>query len=301
MTRISLLVFLLVCLLGAIVVVLISRRNKQIQGRLEQIAQSGEAFEAKQAKPVEKLSDAVWRRASPRFEKLALRISPAAYLEHIDLMLTQAGRTDTTAAAFVASQLVTGAAGGMLGFWLGSMGMVNPLMATLLILITLALPYARLRSAVEERQRQIRLQLPNFLDLLSVLTEAGMTLDVAVYHIDRHHPSLLTKYFIEAIQDAQWSQTPRAEHFWRIARKTGLPEVERLVGAIISAELRGTDLSPVLRLQSQELHRERRSNVNRIAQSVAVKLMAPLFLCFLPVLFIIVFVPVFLNFMDFVQ
>lgn len=294
---IALWVFVAAACFGGIFVAILHSRQKAAQERLDQIVK-GSVLEDEEDLEEEKLklSQRLWSKAAPRLERVSRRYTPSGYLEHIKLLLTRAGRSESPH-TFIAGQMAMGVGAILLAAWTSSIG-ISFIIPLFILVAGLLLPYRRLKSSVEKRQEAIEQELPNFLDLLTVLVETGTSLDVAVQRIAKHQQSVLTDLFMEAQRDVQWGRSTRPEAFKWIADSTGVVDLERLIIAIIGAEARGTDLAPVLRRQSQELHRERSYRVNKLAQELAVKIMGPLFVCFLPVMFLLVIYPVGVQIMD---
>lgn len=284
--KVGLLVFLLVIALGSLPLLSYRRRLSAVESRIRRLAGEGEEEQAPR------------RRASSRIHGLVLRLTPAGYMEHLELMLLRAGEEDASAVSLVARQLALGAAGLFLGTMASLSGAVPPPVALMMGAAGLLLPYARLKTRVEERMQRVTHELPLVLDLLSILVDAGLTFDAAVQRLARRQKGVLVDALVAAQRDIQWHRGSRAQVYREMARRLGVPEVERLVAALIGAEARGAPVGPVLHVHSREIHRERRARAHKAAAEVGVRILGPMFVCFMPVLAGVVVYPVVVMFMQ---
>jgi tight adherence protein C len=89
--------------------------------------------------------------------------------------------------------------------------------------------------------------------------------------------------------------TPRVEAFTALAERTRQPDLIRFANAMVRADQAGITVSEMLAEQSRAM-RERRTGLAREkAQTVSVKILFPLMLCFLPCVFIVVLGPAVIN------
>lgn len=283
------LVFIFITLLGAAIAVGIYTRQAGIEQRLGQIGQQGLAQRDAE------LHTRIWGHAQPHVNRVAQRVAPASYLEHIQTLLWHAGSKDT-AITFVGKQIVIGAAIALVGWWLAWASPLPNWMAWFFAVSGILLPYSRLRTQVEERAKAIYRELPDLLDLLAVLLETGLPFDTAIEKISKYQRGIMIEAFVDAQNDIQMYRRTRAEAYQLMAKRLGVPIVEQLMSALISAELSGADFSLVVRRYAEEIHRQRRAEAQRAAQEIGVKIFAPLFACFLPVLFIIILYPIMVQF-----
>ena len=93
-----------------------------------------------------------------------------------------------------------------------------------------------LKRAMKERQRRIRLGLPDELDLTVICVEAGLALDQAMMRVGEDlqhaHPELSGEFHLFNLETR--AGKPRAEALRNLAARTGVDDVRGLVGTLIS-------------------------------------------------------------------
>lgn len=152
-----------------------------------------------------------------------------------------------------------------------------------------SLPSVGLRRLIKRRQNNIRLSLPDVLDLLTVCTEAGCGLDQAILNVSRElktvHPAVSEE--LGLVNMEVMAGKSRAEAMRNFGRRTGEDEVKKLVGILIQTDRFGTSISDALRTQSDFMRIRRRQEAEERAGKVGVKLVFPIFFCCLPSLLIV--------------
>jgi tight adherence protein C len=76
-----------------------------------------------------------------------------------------------------------------------------------------------------------------------------------------------------------------------LVERTQVPDLKQFVRAILQAEAYGLALSSVLNTQAAEMRMKRRQRAEAKAMQIPVKVVFPLMLCILPVLFMVVMGP----------
>ena len=152
------------------------------------------------------------------------------------------------------------------------------------------LPFALLNSIIRERQKQILRQLPEFLDLLCVSVQAGLSFDSGIAKIvDR-----MKGPFIEECQRMQRDVRMgmmRKRSLQQMARRCDVQEVYLFTTAIIQAERLGTSIANTLVIQADNMRERRRQSAKAEALRAPVKIVFPLVLFIFPALFVIVLLP----------
>lgn len=142
---------------------------------------------------------------------------------------------------------------------------------------------------VKRRHEQIRLSLPDVLDLLVICTEAGCGLDQAIVNVSRElasvHPAVCEE--LAMVNMEIMAGKSRAEALRNFAKRTGEEEVKKLVGILIQTDRFGTSVADALRTQSDFLRVRRRQQAEERAGKVGVKLVFPIFFFSLPSLMIV--------------
>lgn len=152
------------------------------------------------------------------------------------------------------------------------------------------LPDAWLSTAVSRRQRQIRIELPDMLDMLTISVEAGLGFDQAIAKIVRMSHGPLAHEFARMLQEIQAGST-RGDALKRLTTRTDVPELNTFATAVVQAEQLGIPIANVLRVQSKEMRLTRRQRAEEQAQKTPVKIVFPLVLCILPATLIVILGP----------
>ena len=148
---------------------------------------------------------------------------------------------------------------------------------------------------VEGRQKAIRRELPDMLDMLTISIEAGLGFDQAISKIVRLSHGPLAKEFARALQDIQ-AGSDRSEALKGLARRTEVPELNAFITSIVQAEQLGIPISQVLRTQASEMRLTRRQAAEEQAQKTPVKIVFPISLCIRPATLIVVIGPAVVSF-----
>jgi tight adherence protein C len=153
---------------------------------------------------------------------------------------------------------------------------------------------------IKKRQLEIRLGLPDFLDLMVVCIEAGLSLDYAVdravKELSTSQPEICDEFGLVILE--QRAGRARVDAWRNLADRVDLDVIRTLTSSVIQADQFGTSISKTLRIYSDTLRTQRRQRVEELAAKTAVKLVFPLVLCIFPTLFIIALGPAMLAMMD---
>ena len=84
---------------------------------------------------------------------------------------------------------------------------------------------------------------------------------------------------------------PRQEALEDLGKRSGVPELNAFIQALIQSDQLGVGIARVLRIQSDELRRRRRQKAEAKAQQASLKMLFPMVGCIFPSLFIILLGP----------
>lgn len=169
----------------------------------------------------------------------------------------------------------------------------NPVLRIVLPLAAVAggywLPGFLLERRITKRQEQLRLSLPDALDLMVVSVEAGLGLDQAVQNVSRElvmaHPQLSDELGLVILEMRAGKR--RAEALRNLAERTREPEIRKLTSVLIQSDRFGTSMAEALRTHSEFMRVRRRQDAEERAAKVGVKLVFPIFFFILPSMLVV--------------
>lgn len=151
------------------------------------------------------------------------------------------------------------------------------------------LPSFVLGKMIKRRNENIRMALPDVLDLLVVCTEAGCGLDQAIVNVSRElksvHPAMSEELSLVNLEIM--AGTSRADALRHLGKRCGEEEIKKLVALLVQTDRFGTSISDSLRTQSDYLRIRRRQEAEERAGKVGVKLVFPIFFFCLPSLLVV--------------
>jgi tight adherence protein C len=190
--------------------------------------------------------------------------------------------------------LAGGIAGGLIGVLVG-LGLSGAIGAVVVgAVVGFWLPFLLVYNLGIRRQGQIRRELPEALDLLTLSVEAGLGFDAAMAQVATSMPGPLAREFMRMLQEVQMGQR-RADGLRALAGRTTVGELRTLATSLVQAADLGIPIATVLRAQSQQMRVRRRQYAEEQARKLPVKIVIPLVLCIFPALFIVVVGPGMIN------
>lgn len=156
---------------------------------------------------------------------------------------------------------------------------------------------------IRDRQKQIRLSLPDLLDLLVVCVEAGLSIDQATARtaseLARTHKAIADELMVLVLE--QRAGCPRADAWRHFAERTDVQSVRSVVTMLVQCEQFGTSIARTLRVHAQASRSRRIQQVEEEAAKTGIKILFPLVLCIFPNLFLVVLGPAIMLMLDSLQ
>jgi len=233
--------------------------------------------------------------------KLGRRFTPVGYTDNVRKKMISAGNGSVDAVdRFLAIKVMMAA---LIIPWFFFWIVYNPLNFTGLTLwivflifaaVLLFAPDAIVSRRVEERQHDLRIKLPDILDLLTISVEAGLGFEQALDRTISAVPGALSDEFARMLGEVR-AGASRADAMRALDQRTNVPEVRSFVLAILQADTFGVSIGRVLRAQAEEMRIKRRQEAQERAQKAPVKMLIPMVFCVFPALFVVVIGPAIIN------
>jgi tight adherence protein C len=239
-----------------------------------------------------------------RVSKFVQARMPQGRLALVASRLEMAGRpAHLTPAGFISLRyvgLVVGVVGlGVLGVLMGPMlnlsaAVAGAAGAGLGGALGFFFPSLWLRQKIGNRKGEIARSLPDAMDLITTVVEAGMGFDGAIAEVAVRMKDVLGMEFAQVLRETKLGKS-RALALEDLARRCGDDDIHNFVLAILQSEQMGTSVAKVLRIQSGELRRVRRQRAQQKAGAAPVKMLLPMVGCIFPVIWIVLMGPAVLT------
>lgn len=159
------------------------------------------------------------------------------------------------------------------------------------------LPDLVLSYLVTRRQTNIRVALPDALDLLVICMEAGLGIDQAMVRVGEEMavtaPSLAEEFQI--INREQRAGKPRLDAWRSMAERLDIEFIRQFVTMLVQTERFGTPIAHALGVFADTLRSRRMQAAEEAAAKTGVKLLFPLVLFIFPSIFVVSLGPAIIN------
>lgn len=158
-------------------------------------------------------------------------------------------------------------------------------------------PKIYLDRRIATRREEHRSGFPDFMDLLVVCANAGLSMEASLDRVGRElsdsYPSLSSNIYMATLElRAGRTLGETLEH---LAERLGLEEARAFATLLQQSEELGSSLTDTLRVYSEDMRHKRMSLAEEKAYSLPAKLSIPLILCIFPVIIIVIMLPVFIR------
>jgi tight adherence protein C len=158
-------------------------------------------------------------------------------------------------------------------------------------------PKIYLDRRIARRRIEHRLGFPDFMDLLVVCADAGLSMEAALDRVGKElgdsYPSLSSNIYMTTLEiRAGRTMSEALEHF---ADRLGLEEARSFATLLQQSEELGSSLTEALRVYSDDMRHKRMALAEEKAYSLPAKLSVPLILCIFPVILIVILLPVYVR------
>jgi tight adherence protein C len=151
---------------------------------------------------------------------------------------------------------------------------------------------------IASRTTEHRAGFPDFMDLLVVCADAGLSMEAALDRVGRElsdsYPSLSANVYMATLEmRAGRTLSEALEHF---GDRLGLEEARSFATLLQQSEELGSSLTDALRVYSDDMRHKRMSRAEEKAHSLPARLSVPLMICIFPVILIVIMLPVYVRF-----
>ena len=151
-----------------------------------------------------------------------------------------------------------------------------------------------LSKAASRRAERVDLELPHFVDQLALVIEAGMSFDAAVSYLADVSDGPLAEEMRRVLTELRIGES-RKTAIRNFATRIGTDDAKAFANAILTSDQLGSPLSGILRAQASDLRHRRQTHAEERAQKAPVKMLLPMAIFILPVMFILILAPAVLG------
>src|SRR5262245_35771668 len=155
-------------------------------------------------------------------------------------------------------------------------------------------PSIYLDRRISARRNEHRAGFPDFMDLLVVCADSGLSMEAALERVGRElgdsYPSLCANLHMANLEiRAGRTMTEALDH---LGDRLGLEEARSFATLIQQSAELGSSITDALRVYSDDMRHKRLSRAEEKAYALPAKLTIPMMLCIFPVLFVVILLPV---------
>jgi tight adherence protein C len=157
----------------------------------------------------------------------------------------------------------------------------------------LVLPSLWLRRRTAARQIKIRRAIPEFLDVVVICLDAGLSFQAALQRVQGELAGAFPTFAFEldiVLHEIQLGMST-GEALQRFAERSDMEEVRSLAGVVIQSERYGASLTKALHTHARALRIKRTQAAEENGQKASVKILFPTILFIFPAIFIVILGP----------
>ena len=156
------------------------------------------------------------------------------------------------------------------------------------------MPGLVLSRMVSTKMREYRNGFPDFMDLMIVCSDAGMSMEAGIERVSREllatYPSLAQNLQLVSIELR--AGRPLDDALKSLADRLSLDDVRSFATLLQQSRELGTSLAGALRVFSDEMRHKRMSLAEEKAHALPAKMSVPVTVCILPVVMLIAVIPI---------
>jgi tight adherence protein C len=150
---------------------------------------------------------------------------------------------------------------------------------------------------IASRKIEHRSGFPDFMDLLVVCADSGLSMEAALDRVGRElgdsYPSLSANIHMTCLETR--AGRPLKDALERFGDRLALEEAQAFATLINQSIDLGSSITDALRVYSDDMRHKRLSRAEEKAYALPAKLTIPMMVCIFPVLFVVILLPVFVR------
>jgi len=158
-------------------------------------------------------------------------------------------------------------------------------------------PSMYIDKRISTRKLEHRMGFPDFMDLLVVCADSGLSMEAALERVGRElgdsYPSLSANIHMTNLEIR--AGRPLSDALERFAERLALEEARAFATLINQSIELGSSITDALRVYSDDMRHKRLSLAEEKAYALPAKLSVPMMVCIFPVLFVVILLPVFVR------
>ena len=165
-----------------------------------------------------------------------------------------------------------------------------PLVGALFAAVGFLAPGLWLEQRISQRRHQIQRSLAEATDLLTLVVDAGMSLDEGLLSITERFHNALGDEIGKVLREIRLGR-PRMAALESMADTVGVADLHHLVESIVQSDQMGVPIARLLRVQAMEMRRRQRQTAQERAAQASSRMVFPMVGCIFPVLWIVLLGP----------
>jgi tight adherence protein C len=226
----------------------------------------------------------------PMLSRVALRLTPKIQSSQLEGRLAAAGVRRLNAQQFLAMKTVLGVLGIVLGFAIAGVTPGGLFLSLVFAGCALLLPDLLLVRMLRERAQKLSDHLPQVIDQIAISLEAGLSFDAAVSYLVRRSKSPLATELRTMLTEIRMGQS-RTAALKNLSDRVPSEDMRNFVQTLVQSEGVGISRASILRTQADGLRARRQAAAEERAQKAPVKMLFPIAIFILPVMFIVILGP----------
>lgn len=155
-----------------------------------------------------------------------------------------------------------------------------------------------IKGKIEERQKEVIMNMPFCVDLLALSVIAGLDFPAAMQKVnEKSKKNALVEEFEIVLKEIRIGAS-RAEALRNLAWRVDLIQISSFSATLIAADSVGASIGPILQALSKEIRQKRSSEIEKAGATAATKILFPMLFLIVPAVLIVVISPLVLDWVN---